>query len=101
MSSVPGSRVPGRFGTLAHFVEYAVLGVLLYAALRIDRDRSSALWLSVAIASAYGVTDELHQAFVPMRVPDVMDWVVDTVGALFGALAAFSLDERRERRSRQ
>jgi VanZ family protein len=101
MSSVPGSQVPGRFGTLAHFVEYAVFGALLYAALRVDRSRKSALLLGVAIASAYGITDELHQALVPMRVPDVMDWLVDTAGALAGALAAHRLDEWRERRPRQ
>jgi VanZ family protein len=80
-SSLPGSQVPGRFGTLAHFIEYAVLAALVFAALRLDRSELSSAVFAVAIASAYAVTDELHQAFVPGRVPDVADWAVDTAGA--------------------
>ena len=31
------------------------------------------------------VLDELHQAFVPGRVPDTLDWWHDTIGAGIGA----------------
>ena len=85
-SSMPGSDVPSRYGTLAHFVEYAILGALLVGVFR-DRKPSgaAAAWSTIA-ASAYAITDELHQAFVPGRVPDVSDWGVDTLGAFVGAL---------------
>ena len=98
-SSLPGSNVPGRFGTLAHFVEYAVLGGLLYFALRLDMTPLRSAVYAVVIGSAYGVTDELHQMFTPGRVPDVMDWVVDTLGAAAGASAATALDRLRSTRS--
>jgi len=88
MSSLPGSRVPGNFGTQAHFTEYAILAALLYAALRSHTGMRSALVWAIVLASGYGVTDELHQSFVPLRVPDVMDWAVDSLGAVVGAAMA-------------
>jgi VanZ family protein len=42
--------------------------------------------IALLIASAYAVTDEYHQSFVPMRVPDPADWALDTLGALAGVL---------------
>lgn len=45
-----------------------------------------AVVLAVACASLYGVTDELHQYFVPGRACDPADWLVDTCGAALGAM---------------
>ncbi len=87
LSSVPGSAVPGRFGPLAHAVEYAILGSLLLWAIGKHRPGLKDVQASTLVASLYAVTDEVHQAFVPGRTPDVVDWGVDTLGALVGALA--------------
>lgn len=85
-SATPGSRVPGRFGYLAHFIEYAVFGALLSRTTHRDDDPVGGSMMAVAIASAYAVTDEVHQAFVPMRSVDPRDWIVDTAGALTAVL---------------
>lgn len=87
LSAVPGSSLPpGKYSTFGHFMLYAVLGALLLLSLP-RRDRPWAtLALAVAIASLYGVTDEFHQSFVPGRMPDVVDWMVDTAGALTATL---------------
>jgi VanZ family protein len=98
-SSLRGSQVPGGFSTPAHFVEYAVLGTLAYAALRVDLSVSRSAVLAVAISSAYAVTDELHQMFVPGRIPDIADWAVDTAGALT-AVACILLVVRFRRKQR-
>ncbi len=98
MSALPGSNVPGRFGTLAHFVEYAIFAALLYLALRVDMSRTRAAVLALLIASAYAVTDEFHQSFVPMRTPDPADWAVDTLGALAGVLGMAWLESTLARR---
>jgi VanZ family protein len=72
---------------LLHGVEYAVLGGLLVRALRLAGLRPGvALVAAVVIASAYGATDELHQAFVPGRSSEVADWLADTLGATVGAV---------------
>ena len=98
VSAVPGSDLPGGFSIPGHFIEYAVLGGLLYFSLRFDLDRGRALALAVVIASAYGITDEFHQSFVPLRTPDPRDWLLDTLGALAGAAIvalALAVHERR------
>lgn len=81
VSSVPGSRIPGKYGEVAHFTEYAILASLLYTALRFDNSRTRSAWLALALASGYAVTDEFHQSFVPLRTPDPLDWLTDTAGA--------------------
>ena len=71
---------------LAHFCEYTVFGALLCNALRCHMPLRRAVVVAVVCASAYGVTDEIHQLFVPDRMCDPLDWVVDTIGGLTGAL---------------
>ena len=74
---------------LLHAAAYAGLGALLVPGLRAAGcSPRGALLGAVALASLYGATDELHQAFVPGRTADVIDWVADTLGAALGAFAA-------------
>lgn len=98
LSSIPGSALPpGRYSTLGHFTLYFVLGALVFAAL--DGDLRSRALSAIAIASAYGVSDELHQLFVPGRCADPIDWLVDTLGALTAiVLILFILRPRASRR---
>ena len=66
---------------LAHTAEYALLGALLYRAVR---NAPAALLL----ASAYAVTDEIHQTFVSGRHGSPVDWLIDTAGAAIGVAIA-------------
>jgi VanZ family protein len=47
--------------------------------------RSAAL--AVAVTFLYGVTDEVHQSFVPGRHPDPWDLLKNLGGAVVGAIA--------------
>ncbi|MDP2401517.1 MAG: VanZ family protein, partial [Actinomycetota bacterium] len=95
VSSVPGSNLPpGPYAAPGHFVAYAILGTLIYIALRPRHLRPAAVSLAIILASLYGATDELHQAFVPGRTPDITDWGIDTLGAAAGVLVAV-LGERQ------
>lgn len=87
--------------SLGHFCEYLVFGVLLTRAVGVDRERSLAVSFAAAViaASAYGVTDELHQLFVPGRMCDPADWLVDTVGAAMGSLLWIAFSRTRGRAS--
>ena len=71
---------------IGHFVEYCILGILLYNALRFHTHAPFALILALVIGSLYGITDEIHQYFVPERSSDPADWLVDTVAVFAGAL---------------
>lgn len=86
-SEVPGTGLPSVPGLApaAHFVEYAILAVLVTFAMSPRKTLAVRILVAVLLATAFGVMDELHQSFTPGRTPDVMDVVVDSAGAALGA----------------
>ena len=64
---------------LVHGVTFGILATFIYLAWR-------RFGWALALASLYGVSDEVHQRFVPGRSADVTDWLADTLGALVALL---------------
>jgi len=90
LSSKPSLPTPALFPNqdkVFHFLEY--LGLAFLAAACVPRGRLRAqrrrFWIALAAASFYGVTDEIHQSFVPGRDCSVADWLADSAGAWVGA----------------
>lgn len=81
---------PVDVSPVGHFTEYLVFGATLANALRWHLQPRGAMLAAIASASAYGVTDEIHQIFVPMRSCDPADWAVDTFAAAIGAVIALA-----------
>lgn len=84
-SSMPSPPGAGRFNDkIGHAALYGGLAVITLRALA-GGARLQATWrtalIAVALAGAYGVTDEIHQSLVPSRQADVYDLVADVVGA--------------------
>ena len=80
----------GRSDLLFHFSEFFALGLLTARMVvpNIDRAHSrQSFLLASSIVLGYGLLDEIHQAFVPGRDPDGLDWLVDASGGLLGILA--------------
>lgn len=75
----------------AHFCEYLIFGALWVNAWRTKLTLPWAVWAAVFCASLYGITDEIHQIFVPGRTADPLDWLVDTCGAALGAFIAYAI----------
>lgn len=76
---------------LLHLIEYAMLAILCYRAFRRaagPRMAQQAVMFAILAASFYGMTDEVHQAFVPLRESSWLDWIADTAGAVIGAVGA-------------
>lgn len=46
--------------------------------------------VAALIATAYGITDEFHQMFVPGRFADINDLGADAIGAVAGASACWA-----------
>jgi VanZ family protein len=85
-----------------HFVEYALLGLLLWRALRTEPKFGSlvapAQFVAVLLLCAfYASTDEFHQSFVKGREASVHDVVLDSCGAGFG-LIVYGLATRKKKR---
>ncbi|AOM81618.1 VanZ family protein [Salisediminibacterium beveridgei] len=71
----------------AHFVVYLVLGMLLLHALRTSGILiQKAVFFSWFISTIYAATDEYHQTFIPGRVGDPVDVVIDSAGAVTGII---------------
>jgi VanZ family protein len=97
---VPGSQIPGRFANPGHLLEYAVLGGLVVFALwrGLPADAGRIAWTAIALCALYAVSDEFHQAFVPMRTPDPLDWAIDVLGASMGLAAVLLASARAAKR---
>ena len=83
--------------SIAHFCEYTVFGALLANALRCHMPLRRACLVAIACASLYGVSDEFHQLFVPGRMCDPVDWMVDTAGATLGSGIFYAVQRKRRR----
>ena len=78
----------------AHFLEYALLGVLAFnAVIQLARERVLPVrglgWQALAgwlFAACCGVLDEIHQGFVAGRACMPGDMLLDATGALCGVL---------------
>jgi VanZ family protein len=106
LSSLPGLPAPrGAFTDKhAHFLAYASLAALLFRALAGGRRAGLTLGrglVAAVLATAYGVTDEWHQSFVPGRNAELDDLAADALGAVVavGVLWAWSIIGRSRRAS--
>jgi VanZ family protein len=90
LSSIP--RPPdlpgGMTDVRGHALLYSGLGALLVRAWAGGWDRPVSLVVAltaVMVATLYGISDEIHQHFVPPREPDIRDVAADAVGAAIAA----------------
>lgn len=79
---------------LQHGAEFALLGLLVFVLLRSGQLSGWKLALSsVLIVGFYGVTDEIHQYFVPGRICSIEDVIADFLGATFAVLIMLSFQK--------
>ena len=71
---------------VGHAALYLVLGALLWRALRYRYSRWKAVGVATAVAVVYGITDEVHQLFVPGRSFELLDLTADGFGAAVSAV---------------
>jgi VanZ family protein len=89
LSAQPDVPMPPGLGDKpTHSIAYTVLGVLVVRALAGGlgaRITAGIALAGVALTTAYGITDEIHQMFVPGRFADVNDLAADAIGGVLGA----------------
>jgi hypothetical protein len=87
------TQLPGGMSDKSgHSIGYALLAGLLLRALAGGR-LAGITWKSavaaIVLSTLYGVSDELHQMFVPGRSSDRYDVLADAVGATIGVAAGW------------
>jgi len=101
LSHLSGDETPSlswfpHMDKLLHFALYAILAILLYLALRRERNvptRKAALY-ALAVSLIYGVSDEIHQSFVPGRCAAVADLAADSLGTMLAICISVIIDRR-------
>ena len=81
--------VHGIVRKIAHFLEYALLGVLAARAFRGSPKaavRRRWLVICVALIVVYALVDEYHQSFVPSRTASIYDSFIDMAGGFTAVL---------------
>ena len=72
---------------ILHFAAYGLLGILFiraYETLPLRINKILLILMSSGSAILYGVSDEIHQYFVPFRDADIMDVAANTIGSVCG-----------------
>ncbi|MCX7927127.1 MAG: VanZ family protein [Candidatus Omnitrophica bacterium] len=93
-SSIPGKNIPLLFpyqDILYHALIYAILGLLFYRALKLTflkLSKTELLVIAVICSIIFGITDEIHQMFVPARTASLEDLIIDSVASYIGVILA-------------
>jgi VanZ family protein len=81
-----------------HLVEFAILYLLFVMAARYNGQLTARSNLIFAVVSGlYGLTDEIHQAFVPYRSATLIDFIKDITGVTI----AYLIIRRRQQRHKK
>lgn len=101
VSSLPGGpggiAVPG-IDKVLHFIEYSPFGFLLAFALVKTLTKSDGLLVLLFVflgSFIYGLTDEIHQSFVPHRDMSIFDVVADIFGGFGGGYSYYLINKRK------
>ena len=73
---------------ILHFIAYAFLGfsTILFIKANFQKlNKKQIIIWSIIITSIYGLSDEIHQYYVPGRYSEFLDWFADFLGACFSA----------------
>lgn len=107
LSSLPGSAYPKVTFPFAdkivHAALYAPFGFWLVRSVwnPLQPLKATHFFLAYAVGMAYGLSDEIHQLFVPLRTCSLADWITDCIALIPGLIAwkiLVSFESRRNAR---
>lgn len=91
-SSFPGviaEPVFPFFDKVLHFSAYALMAILVVRCLIHEKKAFSPAAIrltAIVFSSLFGLSDEIHQAFVPARDATIGDFAADLIGAVCGTV---------------
>ncbi|MCX7711733.1 MAG: VanZ family protein [Clostridia bacterium] len=81
----------------AHFIEYCILGFIIFKAYFNKEKLLQTFWFSTIFAVLYAISDEIHQYFVPGRAMRATDVLIDSAGILLATLLLYSREARYQK----
>ncbi|MCD4844645.1 MAG: VanZ family protein [Methanosarcinales archaeon] len=81
-----------NYDKILHFIEYIVLGVLLYLTMYYSPGsftRKYAAVFAFIIGVLFAISDEIHQFFVSGRSSSVLDLIADSIGVAFAVVTMY------------
>jgi VanZ family protein len=102
LSTLPESATPGRgiiSDKVCHGAEYFILAFLILFALQRTTRASffTAFWITLGWVALYGLSDEIHQLYVPSRQFAVGDLLADVGGVVLLFLILWALQKTSRR----
>jgi VanZ family protein len=92
-SATPGAQVSDEF--VVDFGVHKTIHLILYSALFFCFYRATkSVPLAMLFSILYGVSDEVHQTFVPTRQGSALDVLVDTLAVFISALALWKFSHK-------
>jgi VanZ family protein len=83
---LPWPRWHDAFDVVVNLVGYVPLGALLALVIAHGRNDGARTWMrAVLVASALSYVLEAGQGLLPQRVPSLLDWILNSAGAMVGA----------------
>ena len=83
-----------------HFIVFGILGLLITRGMRytkIQFFKNRPAITAVVLGCIFALSDEVHQAFVPARSAEILDWVADFLGiVVFSYLYSRWMHSREE-----
>lgn len=84
--SVPGTNI---LSMLYHILAFFFFSLFLLISLTKGKGKFLPFTLAILISIAYGISDEIHQFFVPGRYCGLFDVGLDSLGILFASMIYF------------
>ena len=78
-----------NFDKVLHAFEYCIFSILIFRALLVTNKngvKNRIIFLAVLFSTLYGLSDEVHQYFVPTRQMSGIDLLFDFFGSFAGVL---------------
>lgn len=82
----PAGGGTGYISYIYHFTAFSYLALFLLISL-VRGKPSNLIVLGIVLAVIYGISDEIHQYFVPGRYPSLKDILINSIGILITSIA--------------
>lgn len=80
---------------LIHLVVFAGLGYLIIRAFKKNHWNSGKYMWAIGLVALYGISDEIHQYWVPGRHFSIFDMIADALGGVLAAVFCSLAESRR------